>query len=124
MTEIVAERLSASSAIQIPEHALPQESMGPKRIGKSSEWSCKIEVQGLAVPFEMSVVGVDSFQALYLGLRLICAHLEKHEVSLSFLDGRPGDGALPLIAYCPPSSKAEAYRFIEGKIRDQLDSHE
>jgi hypothetical protein len=96
----------------------------PERIGKSSEWACKIEVQGEAMPFERSVVGVDSFQSLYLGLRLLCSHLEKHEVGLAFLDGAPGDGALPLIAYCPPSLKAEVYRFIEGKIRDQLDSHE
>jgi len=48
----------------------------PERTGKSSEWSCKIEVQGLAMPFKSSVLGVDSFQSLYLGLRLLCAHLE------------------------------------------------
>ena len=76
------------------------------------------------MPFKSSVIGVDLFQSLYLGLRLLCAHLEKHEVGLAFLDDAPGDGHLPLIAYCPPSLKAEVYRFIEGKIRDHLDSHE
>jgi hypothetical protein len=96
----------------------------PERTGRSSEWSCKIEVQGLAMPFESSVLGVDSFQSPYLGLRLLCAHLEKYEASLAF-DGPPGDGGLPLIELClPPSLKPEVNRFIEGKIRDHLSSHE
>ncbi|MEH2498195.1 hypothetical protein V1294_004674 [Bradyrhizobium sp. AZCC 1678] len=97
----------------------------PERAGKSSEWSCKIEVQGLAMPFESSALGVDSFQSLYLGLRRLCTHLEKYEASLAFPDGPPGDGGLPLIALClPPSLKPEVNRFIEGKIRDHLDSQE
>jgi len=121
MTEIVAERLFRESNSGA---CVTARIYVPERIGKSSEWACKIEVQGEAMPFERSVVGVDSFQSLYLGLRLLCSHLEKHEVGLAFLDGAPGDGALPLIAYCPPALKAEVYRFIEGKIRDQLDSHE
>jgi hypothetical protein len=97
----------------------------PERTGKSSQWSCKIDVQGLAMPFESSVLGVDSFQSLYLGLRLLCAHLERYEASLAFPDGPPGDCGLPLIALClPPSLKPEINRFIEGKIRDHLGSHE
>ena len=119
---MVAERVFRES---ISETCVTARIFTPERAGKSSEWSCKIEVQGLAMPFESSVLGVDSFQSLYLGLRLLCAHLEKHEASLAFPDGPPGDGGLPLIALClPPSLKPEVNRFIEGKIRDHLDSHE
>jgi hypothetical protein len=120
MTEIVAERFlrdPSSGACVIARI------FAPERIGKS-EWTCKIEVQGLAAPFETSIMGVDSFQSLYLGLRILCAHLEKHEASLTFLDGAPGDGSLPLVSICPPEFKAEVHRFIEGKLRDHLASRE
>jgi hypothetical protein len=119
MTEIVAERLFRESNSGA---CVTARIYVPERIGKSSEWTCKIEVQGLAVPFETSIMGVDSFQSLYLGLRVLCAHLEKHEASLTFLDGTPGDGSLPLVSICPPEFKAEVHLFIEGKLRDHLAS--
>jgi hypothetical protein len=121
MTEIVAERLFRDSSSGA---CVTARIFAPEKIGRLLEWTCKIEVQGLAMPFERSVIGVDSFQSLYLGLRLLCAHLEKNEVSLAFLDGSPGDGGLPLVAICPPSLKVDVYRFIEGKISDYLDSRE
>jgi len=120
--DVVAERIfrESISGTSVTARIFP-----PERAGKSSEWSCRIEVQGLATPFETSILGVDSFQSLYLGLRVLCAHLEKYEASLAFADGQPGDGRLPLIALClPPSLKPEVTQFIERKIRDHLDSHE
>ena len=72
----------------------------PERTGDSSECSCRIEVLGLETPFERSLIGVDSFQALELATSLLCTLLESHEASLAFLDGSPGDCALPLIASC------------------------
>jgi hypothetical protein len=94
----------------------------PEQTGQS-EWSCKVTVQGLAIPLETSALGVDSFQSLYLGLRLLCAHLEKYEANLAFPGGSPGDGGLPLIALClPPSLKPDVNRFLEAKLRDHLSS--
>ena len=91
----------------------------PERNEDSSEWSCKICVEGLATPFERSIFGVDSFQALELATSLLCTVLESHEASLAFLDGSPGDCALPLIAGCPPSLKAEVRAFIRTRIKDE-----
>jgi hypothetical protein len=98
MTEIVAERIfqKTDSALSVIARIF-----APEKIRGSSEWSCKIEVQGLDQPFGRSVIGVDSFQVLYLGLRALCVHLEKYEARLKFLDGSPGDGGLPLIMPCP-----------------------
>jgi hypothetical protein len=118
MTEIVAERLlqdPSSGASVIARIFAPERT-------EESDWACKIEVQGLAAPFEASIIGIDSFQSLYLGLRVLCAYLEKHEASLTFLDGAPGDASLPLVSICPPEFKAEVHRFIEGKLRDHLAS--
>ena len=84
----------------------------PERTGDSSECRCRIEVLGLATPFERSLVGVDSFQALELAMSFLCSHLERHERSLAFLDGSSGDCALPLIAFCPPSLKEEVRELI------------
>jgi hypothetical protein len=94
----------------------------PERDEESSDWSCKICIEGLATPFERSIFGVDSFQALELATSLLCSLLEIHEASLAFLDGSPGDCALPLIASCPPSLKAEVRAFIRTKIKDDLQS--
>jgi hypothetical protein len=94
----------------------------PNRIGPST-WTCGIDIQGLGRPYETSVSGVDSFQALYLGLRAICVHLEKYESNLIFpQDGLPGDAGLPFISFCPPESKPEAHRFVEEKIVAHLRS--
>jgi hypothetical protein len=87
----------------------------------ASDWSCKIDIQGLATSFERSIFGVDSFQALELATSLLCTILERHEANLAFLDGSPGDCALPLIADCPPSLKAEARDFIRNRIKDDIE---
>ena len=94
----------------------------PQRDEDSSDWSCKICIEGLATPFERSIFGIDSFQALELATSLLCTVLESHEASLAFLDGSPGDCALPLIAGCPPSLKAEVRAFIRTRIKDDLES--
>lgn len=94
----------------------------PKQIELSSEWSCKIEVNGLDNSFEKDVTGVDSFQALYLALRLVCAHLERYEHHLAFLDGPVGDCCLPLVISwcCGSSGKADIYRFSNNKAEEIL----
>jgi hypothetical protein len=121
MSESMAERVLRSSdtgeLVTARLHA-------PERIGQSSEWSCKIEVQGLDAPYERSIIGVDSFQALCLALRVLCAHLDKHARALKFLDGPTGSCGLPLIMPWSFDSalKAEMYRLIESKIREKFDS--
>lgn len=120
MTGIVAERLlrNATTGTDVIARLF-----APEPIDGTSEWRCKIEIQGLESPDEASLIGVDSFQALTAGLRVLCARLEKHEADLTFLDGAPGDAGLPLIAECCfPETKAEAYRFILEKDRELLDS--
>jgi len=122
MTDIVvAERIfrDATSRASVTARVF-----APKMFEGASDWSCKIEIQGLATPFKRSIFGVDSFQALELATSLLCTLLERHEASLAFLDGSPGDCALPLIAFCPPSLKADAREFIRGKIEDNLNSHQ
>jgi hypothetical protein len=96
----------------------------PERMGQSSEWSCKIEVEGLEPRFEQASIGVDSFQALYGGLRQLCAHLDKVATTLTFLDGREGDVGTPLIVpwSFTPSLKAEVYQLILGKIKEELEA--
>jgi hypothetical protein len=43
---------------------------------------------------------------------------------LTFLDGRKGDAGTPLIVpwSFTPSLKAEVYRLIEGKIKEELEA--
>ena len=96
----------------------------PERMGQSSEWSCKVAISGLDVPYEETVIGVDSFQAVYLGLRLICTQIEKVASTLRFLDGEEGDPCTPLIypwSYSP-SLKAKMYRLIDEKIKEELNA--
>jgi len=121
MTEIVAERVFRNADSGEPVIA---RIYAPERMGQSSEWSCQIEVQGLEAPFRKSTIGVDSFQALHLALRLLCVHLDKYAGSLTFSDGAAGDCGLPLIMpwSFDPSLKAEAYRLIENKIMESLNS--
>jgi hypothetical protein len=87
------------------------------------DWSCKIEIDGLDHPYEKEVFGVDSLQALYLALRLLCAHLEKHEQDLAFLDGPVGDCGLPLVVpwLFGSSGKNEVYDLIERKVEERLE---
>jgi len=96
----------------------------PRMSEASSDWSCRIDIQGLEAPFDRSIFGVDSFQALQLATSLLCTILERHEAGLAFLDGPPGDCALPLIASCPPSVKADVREFIRGRIEDDLNAQE
>jgi hypothetical protein len=120
MTDTVAERLfrNATAGTDVVARIFALEP-----IDGTSEWRCKIEIRGLDSPYEASLIGVDSFQALTAGLSVLCAHLEKHEANLAFLDGAPGDAALPLIAHCCfPETKTEAYRFILEKDRELLAS--
>ncbi len=88
---------------------------------RQSDWLCKIKIDGLDCPYEKDVFGVDSLQALYLALRLLCAHLEKHEQHLAFLDGPTGDCGLPLIVPWTfgSSGKGEAYQMIQ-EIENRL----
>jgi hypothetical protein len=88
-----------------------------------SEWSCRIEVEGLDDRFQRDVIGIDSLQALYLALRGLVAHLEKHEHRLAFLDGRPGDCGLPLVipwdlGASGKAGKADIYRYIRNKLSE------
>ena len=93
----------------------------PERNEDLSDWSCKICIEGLATPLKDPSSGVDLFQAQELATSLLCTLLERHEASSAFLDGSPGDCALPLIASCPPSLKAEVRAFIHTKIKDDLE---
>jgi hypothetical protein len=118
MTEKIAERLFRTREGT----PVVARMYAPERMGRSSEWSCKVEVEGLEPRFEQAGVGVDSFQALYSGLRLLCAHLDKVVATLTFLDGREGDAGTPLIVSWSfsPSLKAEVNRLIEEKIKEEL----
>src|SRR5262245_25592596 len=91
----------------------------PEKSDQRSEWSCRIEVQGLEAPFEQSALGIDSFQALYLGLRLLCVHLDKITATLTFSEGKAGECDTPLVMPWPssPSLKAEVYELIIGKMK-------
>jgi hypothetical protein len=80
-------------------------------------WSCKIEVSGLESPFEQTIMGGDSFQALYLGLMVLCRHLEKYESSLRLTNEGEADAGLPLISICPAAAKSDVHHFILEKIR-------
>jgi len=118
MTDVIAQRLFRTrkgTGVVARVHA-------PEKMPHSSEWSCKVDVKGLEAPFEQAGIGVDSFQALCLGFRLLCAHLDKYAATLRFLDGKEGDVGTPLIVpwSFTPSLKAEAYRLIDGKIKQEL----
>src|SRR5262245_41329447 len=119
MSEVMAERV-----FRTPEGASVTARVHvPEKMGQSSEWSCRVEVQGLPVPFEESTIGVDSFQALYLGIRRLSVHLDKIAATLTFLDEEAGDCGTPLIMPWPldTSLKAEMYRLIAARVTDELD---
>jgi uncharacterized protein DUF6968 len=88
-----------------------------------SEWHCRIEIQGLKSPIDKMIIGSDSFQALCLGLQLLCKFLASEEASLAFLDGEPGDADIPLITSCCfPQTRIDASRFILERDRELLDA--
>jgi hypothetical protein len=95
----------------------------PQRIERSSEWLCWVEIEGLKTPFKKRAIGVDSFQALDLGLRLLYRNLDKIAKTLSFLDGPEGDTMTPLIVDWPsgPAGKAEIDRYVKEKIKAELE---
>lgn len=96
----------------------------PERMAQSSEWSCKINLAGLEEPYEQIAIGVDSFQALCLGLRLLCAEIDKRAPTLSFLDGSEGYTGTPLILPWSYSGalKAQVHRMINEKVKEELDA--
>lgn len=120
MSEVIAER-----SLQTREGTpVVARVYAPEKIAQSSEWSCKTEIKGLEVPYEATSIGVDSFQALYLGLRVLCAHLDKSAVTLSFLGGQEGDLDTPLIVTWSygPSLKTEVSRLINEKVKEELEA--
>jgi hypothetical protein len=96
----------------------------PEKMDNSSEWSCRIEVLGQDASFDEPVIGVDSFQAMYLALRRLCVHLDKSADKLLFADGEARNPGIPVIMPWPfgPSLKAEVYRLIQEKIENDLNS--
>jgi hypothetical protein len=120
MSEIIAER-----SFRTPEgKPVVARIYQPEQLDNSSEWSCKIEVLGMEAPFVGSAIGVDSFQALYLAMRRLCAHLDETADKLLFLDGKARDSGIPLIMPWSfgPSLKAEVYRLIQEKIENELNA--
>ncbi|MGJ5131554.1 DUF6968 family protein [Bradyrhizobium oligotrophicum] len=114
LTEVVAERVLRDVTTDT---AVVARLSAPRQAGPRS-WYCDIEIRGLGNPFEMAISGVDSFQALYLGLYRTCVHLEKHEHHLAdAVDGAPaGDANLPFISFCPPEAKQEVHRYMHDKL--------
>jgi hypothetical protein len=119
MTHIIAERKfkqrgGASVVARI---------YAPERIEGSSEWLCWVQIEGLETPFKKRAIGVDSFQALDLGLRLLYRNLDKIGKTLSFLDGPEGDTMTPLIVDWPsdPAGKAEIDRYVKDKVKAELE---
>ena len=94
----------------------------PQRIERSSEWLCWVEIEGLETPFKKRAIGVDSLQALNLGLRLLYTKLDTIAETLSFLDGPEGDTMTPLIVdSLGPAGKAEIDRYVKDKVKAELE---
>ena len=106
MSEVIAERVLRT----VEGAPVIARMYAPEKMDQSSEWKCRAEIQGLEVPFEKSSIGVDSFQALCSGLRLLCTHLDKVAATLTFLDGKRGDAGTPLIV-----SWSSYSPFFEGR---------
>ena len=85
-------------------------------------WSAKIQILGLDQHVEEVSCGVDSFQALYIALRMVCSRLEKIEPLLTF-QGKP-NASLPIILPWNEgaASKAEVYDFANDKALAYLKS--
>lgn len=85
-------------------------------------WSAKIQILGLNEHVEEVSCGVDSFQALYCALRMVCSRLEKIEKILTFQEGSDADLPLILPWTGGPELRAEAYDFANDKILTYLKS--
>ncbi|GLH75309.1 hypothetical protein SSBR45G_02170 [Bradyrhizobium sp. SSBR45G] len=119
MTTIVAERTYRNVATNSDVVA---RLFAPECVDES-EWHCRVEIHGLERPVDSRIIGIDSFQALCLGLQFLCKLLAGEEAGLAFLDGQPGDSDIPLIASCSfPQTRIEALRFIKQKDSELLDA--
>src|SRR5689334_15296778 len=126
MTQIIiAERLyrARGNSPVIARIYAPVRAPRSHEIGRPSEWLCWVEIEGLGTPFRDRVIGTDSFQALELGLHLLCAQLDAVGTTLSFLDGREGDTDTPLIVFWPFGSegRTDIRRCVQAKFREELD---
>ena len=75
------------------------------------------------MPFKKRAIGDDSFQALELGLRLLCSQLDEVGSTLSFLNGREGDTMTPMIVCWPFGSegKTDIERYVQTKFKEELE---
>jgi Domain of unknown function (DUF6968) len=124
MTEIIAERLYRARG-NIPVVAriyAPVRAPRGHKIARPSEWLCWVEIEGLETPFRNRVIGCDSFQALELGLHLLCSQLDEVGATLSFLNGREGNTMTPMIVCWPFGSegKADIHRYVQAKFKEEL----
>jgi hypothetical protein len=125
MTRIIAERLYRARG-NIPVVAriyAPTRAQLSERNARPSEWLCWIEIEGLETPIRERSIGVDSFQALELGLYTVSSHLEKRAATLSFLNGPEGHTGTPLIIEWPFGSegKADIERYVQTKFKEELE---
>jgi hypothetical protein len=122
MSEVIAERRFATRSGALVAARI----YAPEKMQQSSEWSCRIEIEGPGSRSGERVIGVDSFQALELGLHLVCAHVDKIAATLSFQGGPEGDVGTPLMVTWSysPALKEELYRLIEERITEELDAGE
>jgi hypothetical protein len=121
MTDIIAERIFVKRGGA----RVTARIYAPERIARSTEWSCRVEVEGSEIPFKKRLTGVDSLQALNLGLRLLYTHLDKIATTLTFLGGPEGDTMTPLIVEWPfgPAGKAEIDRYVKAKLKAESGGH-
>jgi hypothetical protein len=77
----------------------------------------------LETPIRKRAIGVDSFQALELGLCLLSGYLEKNAATLSFLNGPEGHTATPLIIGWPfgTEGKADIERYVQTRFKEELE---
>jgi hypothetical protein len=125
VTKIIAERLyrKRGGAPVIARIYAPVRAPRNHEIARPSEWLCWIEIEGLEAPIKQRAIGVDSFQALELGLYTVSGYLEKNAATLSFLNGPEGHTATPLIVEWPFGSegKADIERYVQVKFKEELE---
>jgi hypothetical protein len=125
MTQIIAERLyrMRGNTPVVARIYAPVRAHLVERNARLSEWLCAIEIEGLEAPIKDRAIGVDSFQALELGLYTVSSHLEKHAATLSFSNGPEGHTATPLMIEWPFGSegKADIKRYVQVKFKEELE---
>jgi hypothetical protein len=125
MTHIIAERLYRRRG-NIPVIAriyAPVRAPRNHEVARPSEWLCGIEIEGLETPIRDESIGVDSFQALELGLYAVSSHLEKHAATLRFSNGPEGHTATRLMIAWPFGSKGKAdiEQYVQIKFKEELE---